>query len=63
MATMPVEEGFYITSPFGQRNGEYAGMHWGTDFGHDGGSGGYPIFATKDGTIQYAGPLAGSGSG
>lgn len=61
MATMPVEEGFYITSPFGQRSGEYAGMHWGTDFGHDGGSGGYPIFATKDGTVQYAGPASGFG--
>lgn len=61
MATMPVEQGFYVTSPFGNRDGEWAGMHWGTDFGHDGGSGGYPVFAVKSGTVQYAGGASGFG--
>ena len=61
MVTMPVSEGFYVTSGFGQRGGQYAGMHWGTDYGRDGGSGGHPIFAVKDGTVVRVGPASGFG--
>lgn len=58
MATMPVDEGFEVTSGFGPRWGS---MHWGTDFGLKGGSGGKPIYAVKDGTINRVGPAAGFG--
>ncbi|KXB52717.1 GH25 family lysozyme [Corynebacterium sp. DNF00584] len=58
MTTMPVQKGFYVTSPIGARWGT---THWGTDFGRDGGSGGYPIYAVKDGTIIAAGPASGFG--
>lgn len=58
MTTYPVQRGFYITSPFGWRDG---GFHTGTDFGHDGGSGGYPIYAIRSGTVIYAGAASGYG--
>lgn len=58
MTTMPVPKGFCVTSGFGQRDG---GFHWGTDFGRDGGCGGYPIFAVKDGTVTRAGVASGFG--
>ena len=52
MTTMPVEKGFVVTSPLGKRWGT---THWGTDYGRDGGSGGYPVYAVKDGTVVQAG--------
>lgn len=58
MTTMPVDRGFYITSQFGIRSG---GFHYGTDFGRDGGSGGYPIYAVKAGTVTRSGPASGFG--
>ena len=58
MTTMPVQKGFYVTSPIGARWGT---THWGTDFGRDGGSGGYPVYAVKDGTVVQAGPASGFG--
>ena len=58
MPTMPVDRGFYVTSGFGPRWGT---VHYGTDFGRDGGSGGHPIYAVKDGTVTAAGPASGFG--
>lgn len=58
MTTLPVAQGFFVTSPFGPRAGGY---HWGTDYGRGGGSGGHPIFAVKDGTVTRAGKAAGFG--
>lgn len=58
MVTMPVEKGFYVTSGFGPRWGS---QHWGTDYGRDGGSGGFPVFAVKDGTVTRAGRADGFG--
>ncbi|ATW62884.1 endolysin [Corynebacterium phage phi673] len=58
MATMPVDKGFYVTSPYAERWGTF---HWGTDFGLDGGSGGHPIYAVKYGTVTAAGPASGFG--
>lgn len=59
MTTFPVEKGFYVTSTFGDRRG---GFHWGTDFGREGGSAGYPVFAVKNGTVTRSGPASGFGS-
>ena len=58
MVTMPVAKGFYVTSGFGQRGSHF---HWGTDYGRDGGSGGHPVFAVKDGTVTRAGRADGFG--
>ena len=58
MVTMPVEKGFVVTSGFGPRWGT---THWGTDFGRDGGCGGAPVYAVKDGTVTRAGPASGFG--
>ena len=58
MTTMPVPEGFIVTSPLGQRWGT---THWGVDYGVAGGSGGKPIYAIKDGTVIAAGPASGFG--
>ncbi|MFC9768477.1 peptidoglycan DD-metalloendopeptidase family protein [Rhodococcus jostii] len=55
---MPVERGFYLTSGFGSRWGT---THWGNDYGRDGGSGGYPIYAAQSGTVTAAGPASGFG--
>ena len=58
MVTMPVERDFYVTSGFGPRWGT---IHYGTDFGAPGGSGGRPVYAVKDGTVVRAGPATGFG--
>ena len=58
MVTMPVEKDFYVTSGFGPRWGQ---IHYGTDFGAPGGSGGRPIYAVKDGTVARSGPATGFG--
>lgn len=58
MVTMPVDRGFVVTSGFGPRWGT---THWGTDFGLDGGCGGKPVYAVKDGTITRAGAASGFG--
>lgn len=58
MTTMPVQKGFYVTSNFGQRTD---GFHWGTDFGHTGGSGGKPVFVVKSGVVTRAGAASGFG--
>lgn len=54
----PVDESFHITSHFGPRDGGY---HWGTDYGRDGGSGGHPVHAIKDGRVTRSGPASGFG--
>lgn len=58
MVTMPVDRGFVVTSGFGPRWGT---VHYGTDFGLAGGSGGKPIYAVKDGTVTASGPASGFG--
>ena len=58
MATMPVDKGFYITSGFGPR---WGAIHYGADFGRNGGSGGHPIYAIKSGTVTASGPASGFG--
>ena len=58
MTTMPVPKGFVVTSGFGPRWGT---THWGTDFGKEGGSGGQPIYAVRDGLITRAGNASGFG--
>lgn len=58
MVTMPVPKGFYVTSRFGPR---WGAIHYGTDFGNGGGSGGKPVFAVKDGTVTRSGPASGFG--
>lgn len=58
MVTMPVDNNFVVTSRFGDRAG---GFHWGTDYGRAGGSGGYPVYAVKDGTVTRSGPASGFG--
>ena len=54
----PLDRGLVVTSGFGSRWGT---THWGTDFGREGGSGGNPVYAVKDGTIVAAGPASGVG--
>jgi hypothetical protein len=54
----PVAAGFYVTSGFGNRAG---GFHWGTDFGRNGESGGYPVFAAQGGSVVMVGPASGFG--
>lgn len=58
MVSMPVDRGFVVTSGFGPRWGT---THWGTDFGLDGGCGGKPVYAVKDGTVTRAGAASGFG--
>lgn len=58
MATMPVEKGFFVTSGFGSR---WGGTHWGTDFGREGGSAGFPVFAVKSGMVNRASVADGFG--
>lgn len=58
MVTMPVPQGFYVTSPFGPRSG---GFHYGADFGRAGGSGGHLVYAVKDGTVTRSGSASGFG--
>lgn len=58
MPTMPVEKDFIVTSAFGPRWGT---MHLGTDFGANGGCGGRPIYAVKDGTVLFTGAAQGYG--
>ncbi|MGV3159867.1 GH25 family lysozyme [Corynebacterium sp. 32222D000AT] len=55
---MPVGEGFFVTSGFGPRWGT---VHYGTDFGRGGGSGGHPVYAVKDGTVTHSGAASGFG--
>lgn len=57
----PVGADFYVTSGFGQRTGQYAGMHYGTDFGNGGTAGGKPVYAAQSGTVVYAGAARGFG--
>ena len=54
----PLERGHVITSNFGPRWGT---MHFGVDFGRDGGSGGMPVFAVQGGTVVMVGPASGFG--
>lgn len=57
----PVVAESYVSSPFGTRTGQYAGMHYGTDFGKQGGSAGMPVYAAQAGTVVYAGAASGFG--
>lgn len=57
----PVKSDSYVSSPFGMRTGQYAGMHRGTDFGLKGGAGSMPVYAAQGGTVVYAGAASGFG--
>lgn len=57
----PVKADSYVSSPFGMRTGQYAGMHYGTDFGLKGGAAGMPVYAAQAGTVIYAGAARGFG--
>lgn len=57
----PVKAESYVSSPFGMRTGQYAGMHRGTDFGLKGGSAGMPVYAAQGGTVVYSGAASGFG--
>lgn len=54
----PVDDTFYVSSPFGPRWGT---QHRGLDFGKTGGSGGQPIYAAQSGKVDYAGAASGFG--
>lgn len=55
---IPVDRGFFVTSGFEPRWGTF---HWGNDYGRDGGSANYPIYAAQAGTVTAAGPASGFG--
>lgn len=57
----PVPADSYVSSPFGQRTGQYAGMHYGADFGRKGGAGGMAVYAAQSGTVVYTGAARGFG--
>ena len=57
MVTMPVPNGFKVTSPYGPRWGT---THWGTDYGC-GDNANKPVYAVKDGTVTRAGAASGFG--
>ena len=57
----PFAEGRQVYSGFGYRSGEYAGMHYGVDFGREGGSGGNPVYAAQAGTVVQTGAASGFG--
>ncbi|OZE95183.1 hypothetical protein CH302_19250 [Rhodococcus sp. 15-2388-1-1a] len=50
-----------MTDTFGWQDWRKA-VHWGVDFGRDGGSGGLPVFASQGGTVQYSGSASGFGA-
>ena len=54
----PLGNGRMLTSPFGWRDGF---MHYGADFGREGGSGGMPVYAAQSGTVVYSGAASGFG--
>lgn len=54
----PLGAGRIVTSGFGER---WGGVHWGVDFGREGGSGGMPVYAAQAGTVVNAGPASGFG--
>ncbi|MBF6411193.1 peptidoglycan DD-metalloendopeptidase family protein [Nocardia farcinica] len=54
----PLGAGRVVTSGFGER---WGGVHWGVDFGREGGSGGMPVYAAQAGTVVNAGPASGFG--
>lgn len=54
----PLGNGRMITSPYGMRDGW---MHWGTDFGREGGSAGMPVYAAQAGTVVQTGAASGYG--
>lgn len=57
----PVKADSYVSSPFGMRTGQYAGMHYGADFGLKGGAASMPVYAAQSGTVVYAGAARGFG--
>jgi murein DD-endopeptidase MepM/ murein hydrolase activator NlpD len=59
MRVYPMERGCEVTSGQGWRWGQ---MHWGADFGRDGGSGGLPVYAVQGGSVIMVGPAQGFGS-
>ena len=54
----PLGNGRMSTSPYGMRDGW---MHWGTDFGREGGSAGMPVYAAQAGTVVQTGAASGYG--
>lgn len=54
----PLGNGRMLTSPYGMRDGW---MHWGTDFGREGGSAGMPVYAAQAGTVVQTGAASGYG--
>jgi len=54
----PLGKGSIVTSPFGQRPGEF---HTGVDFGFPAGSSNRSVYAIQSGTVQFAGAAQGYG--
>lgn len=54
----PLDSSRMVTSPYGMRDGW---MHWGTDFGREGGSAGMPVYAAQAGTVVQTGAASGYG--
>ena len=54
----PLSKGAVVTSNFGPRWGT---IHYGTDYGRNGGCANNPVYAPQSGTVIYAGPASGFG--
>jgi predicted chitinase len=57
---LPLDKGAIVTDTFGWQDWRKA-VHWGVDYGKEGGSGGLPVFAMQGGTVVAAGPADGFG--
>jgi len=55
-----MDDGFMITDTYGYQAWR-GGIHWGADFGREGGSGNNPVYAVRGGTVIMVGPAAGFG--
>lgn len=54
----PLSKGAVVTSNFGPRWGT---VHWGVDYGRNGGCANNPVYAPQSGTVIYAGAASGFG--
>lgn len=56
----PMDSGWKVTDEFGWQDWRGA-VHWGVDFGREGGSGGNAVYAVRAGTVTMSGPAHGFG--
>lgn len=56
----PMNKGYIVTDTFGYQQWR-GGNHWGIDLGWNGGSANQPVYAVKDGTVNFIGPANGFG--